>query len=50
MNTGIAKIIGLMAAMIAGLPVGREGPFVHLSACIAQKMTKWRVFHDIGSN
>jgi len=35
LNTGLAKIFGLMAALIAGLPVGREGPFIHLSACIA---------------
>jgi H+/Cl- antiporter ClcA len=49
-NTGFAKIIGLMAALIAGLPVGREGPFIHLSACIAQRMTKWPLFSEIGSN
>ena len=30
--------------------MGREGPFVHLSACIANRMTKWPAFHDIGTN
>jgi hypothetical protein len=34
-KTGIAKQIGLIAALIAGMPIGREGPFIHLSACIA---------------
>lgn len=34
LNTGIAKLFGNMAALIGGFPVGREGPFIHLSACI----------------
>ena len=39
-----------MAALIGGLPIGREGPFIHLSACIASRMTKWQLFSEIGSN
>jgi H+/Cl- antiporter ClcA len=41
LNTGLAKLVGNMAVLIGGFPVGREGPFIHLSACIAQRMTKW---------
>jgi len=35
LSTGLAKQFGLMAVLIAGFPVGREGPFIHLSACVA---------------
>ena len=35
LNTGLAKLVGNMAVLIGGFPVGREGPFIHLSACIA---------------
>lgn len=50
LNTGLAKLVGNMAVLIGGFPVGREGPFIHLSACIAQRMTKWTIFHDVGTN
>lgn len=39
-----------MAVLIGGFPVGREGPFIHFSACVAQRMTKWPIFSDVGTN
>jgi len=40
-------MIGLIAGLIGGLPIGREGPFVHMSACIAAKLAKFKCFEDI---
>jgi H+/Cl- antiporter ClcA len=31
----IGKIVGLLAGLGAGLSIGKEGPFVHLSCSIA---------------
>lgn len=42
-----AKMLGLIAGLIAGLPIGREGPFVHMSACIANKLAKLRCFEEV---
>lgn len=44
----IAKLIGLISATGAGYSIGREGPFVHISCIIANKLTKtpcWRELH-----
>jgi H+/Cl- antiporter ClcA len=49
-QTYIAKAIGLIAGMTAGLSVGREGPYVHMSACIANKLSKLSYFRDIEKN
>jgi len=35
-----SKIVGLIAASGAGLSIGKEGPFVHISAIIAHKLCK----------
>ena len=43
-------MIGLIAGLIAGLPIGREGPFVHMSACVASKLAKLKCFEDIQKN
>lgn len=49
-QTFLAKFTGLITALIAGLPIGREGPFVHLSACIANKLSKLSWFTSIKHN
>lgn len=50
LQTFVGKVIGLSAAICAGLSVGKEGPFVHLSACIANRLSKLRWFNDIDTN
>jgi len=36
----VVKIVGLIAACGAGLSIGREGPFVHISGIIAMQLLK----------
>ncbi|CAI4221603.1 unnamed protein product [Auanema sp. JU1783] len=38
--TLIAKMVGLTFAMGAGLPMGKEGPFVHIGAIVATLLSK----------
>ena len=49
-QTLIGKIIGLTAALSAGLSVGKEGPFVHLAGGVTNKLCKLRYFKDIQNN
>ena len=49
-STYIGKAIGLIAGMTAGLSVGREGPYVHMSACIGSKLSKLSWFRDMDTN
>ncbi|CAH1239888.1 CLCN2 [Branchiostoma lanceolatum] len=39
-RTLIAKIIGLITALGSGLPLGKEGPFVHIASMVAQLLSK----------
>ncbi|XP_053200651.1 chloride channel protein 2-like isoform X2 [Panonychus citri] len=39
-RTLIAKIVGLSFTLASGLPLGREGPFVHISSIIATLMSR----------
>merc|ERR1712166_291298 len=42
-----AKVIGLTCALGSGLPIGKEGPFVHIGTCIASLLTKIPAFSRI---
>lgn len=50
LRTYIGKVVGLIAGMTAGLSVGREGPYVHMSACIGSKLSKLGWFSDMDTN
>lgn len=44
-----SKTVGLIAASAAGLSIGREGPFIHISCIIADKITAMPLFQTIMS-
>ena len=46
-STLSAKIVGLIAGSAAGLSIGKEGPFVHISAILANKMTKIKYIKNL---
>ncbi|KAF4533368.1 hypothetical protein B566_EDAN002766 [Ephemera danica] len=39
-RTLVAKIIGLTATLGSGMPLGKEGPFVHIASIVAQLLSK----------
>lgn len=39
-KTLVAKIIGLTATLGSGMPLGKEGPFVHIASIVAQLLSK----------
>jgi chloride channel 2 len=41
------KIVGLMAALCAGLSIGKEGPFIMISCGFASVLMNWRPFRRI---
>jgi chloride channel 2 len=49
-QTVIAKYIGLFFGYCGGLLIGKIGPFVHISAGIANKLSKLSIFHSINEN
>lgn len=40
-QTFIAKTIGLITALGSGIPIGKEGPFVHISSMCARMLSKF---------
>jgi H+/Cl- antiporter ClcA len=47
MSTFFAKVAGLIASSAAGLSIGKEGPFVHLSAILANKIAKVKYLRSL---
>lgn len=39
LRTLVSKFIGTICAVSAGLPMGPEGPMVHMGACVASVIT-----------
>lgn len=39
-KTLIAKVVGIIAVLGAGMPLGKESPFVHIASIIAQLLSK----------
>lgn len=42
-----AQVLGLALALGAGLPLGKEGPFVHLSCCLVDGLLRLSTFRKI---
>jgi len=49
-RTFCAKILGLIATFAAGFSVGKEGPFVHISACVSDLLMRIPIFKNIRRN
>ncbi|XP_030374554.1 chloride channel protein 2-like isoform X2 [Scaptodrosophila lebanonensis] len=51
LNTLIAKMVGLTAVLGSGMPLGKEGPFVHIASIVAELLSKLATpFHGIYEN
>ena len=48
MRTLVAKAIGSVCSVAGGLAVGKEGPFVHIGACIASALAQARAAAGLG--
>lgn len=49
-RTLVAKLFGLVLSLGSGLFIGKEGPFVHISACLASFMFSWPWFRKLSRN
>lgn len=49
-RTLIAKILSVVLAMGGGLSIGKEGPYVHISSCVAQQLTRLSIFRRLGQS
>eukprot|EP00762_Andalucia_godoyi_P004579 ANDGO_05103.mRNA.1 Chloride channel protein F len=49
-RTLLAKILGLVLAAGAGLPIGKEGPFVHVSSALCRLILMLPFFGSLSSN
>jgi hypothetical protein len=46
-RTLAAKVLGLFAALSAGLPLGKEGPFIHMACCLSEWLLSLRPFREL---
>ncbi|MFH4979861.1 hypothetical protein AB6A40_006570 [Gnathostoma spinigerum] len=50
-RTLISKMVGLTLSIGSGLPIGKEGPFVHVGSIVASGISHWaRTFRPIYAN
>lgn len=51
LRTLMSKVVGLTFALGSGLPIGKEGPFVHISSIITERLVKnFSIFKSIKMN
>ncbi|KAG8468409.1 hypothetical protein KFE25_013492 [Diacronema lutheri] len=46
-RTLVAKVLGLTAALATGLPLGKEGPFIHASCCLCEALLSTPLFREL---
>ncbi|KAJ1623802.1 chloride channel [Pavlovales sp. CCMP2436] len=46
-RTLCAKVLGLTCALASGLPLGKEGPFIHASCCLCEAMLSLPLFRPL---
>ncbi|XP_035706071.1 chloride channel protein 2 isoform X2 [Folsomia candida] len=49
-RTLFAKVVGLTASLGSGMPLGKEGPFVHIGSMVATLLSKLQSFQGIYEN
>ena len=42
-KTYISKVLGMICMLSSGMSLGKEGPFVHISGCIADSLPYKRI-------
>jgi len=50
LKTGITKVVSLLLVLASGLPIGLEGPFIHISAILARLATRIPAFQHLDPN
>lgn len=46
-RTLVAKVLGLTCALASGLPLGKEGPFIHASCCLCELLLSTPLFREL---
>eukprot|EP00742_Colponemidia_sp_Colp-10_P010161 GILJ01011137.1.p1 GENE.GILJ01011137.1~~GILJ01011137.1.p1 ORF type:complete len:802 (+),score=102.18 GILJ01011137.1:95-2500(+) len=47
LRTFVAKVLGLVCGLGSGISIGKEGPFVHIGAILANQMSKLSLFKHV---